>query len=87
MADKLLDHTGKSYKILRVLTIARVMNPCLTLVQMSLDYFDKRLASLWMMCFETVAIAFIVSICGYYFKKNLTKYLGGGFIGRVCWVQ
>lgn len=92
MSDKLLDHTGKSHRLLLVLKIARWANPCLSVLLLMLDLIDQRPASLLLMCFQTIAIAILVSVCGYYFKKNLTKYLGGGFIGRVgsrltCQVQ
>ena len=83
MADKLLDTPGKSQTLLKILNIASWLNPCFLLIQVTLDYFGYRPAILLLMCFTTLTITVLVSICGNYFKRNLTKYLRGGFIGRV----
>lgn len=83
MADKLLDHPETSYGLKRSLEVAVYVNPILLVFHIFLDVLGLRTPVLMLMSFCSLAIAALVSVSGRYFRRNLGRYMGGGFVGRV----
>ena len=83
MADQLLDNPESSYALKTALRLAVYLNPILLVLHLTFDALAMRTVTLTLMSVVAFAITVLIAVSGQYFRRNLGKYLGGVFVGRV----
>ena len=83
MSYIIMDQQNKSHRMTLVLQVSLVLNYILLFLQLYFGNVGEVQILTVIIIFNSIYIAIVVSVCGWMFKKNLSAYFSGKFIGRV----